>query len=634
MRISNMLALVSVGAVGFHPVSSHAFLDVLLNPATVQAAMQAGQAAGAAQAAAQAPQTAAQQAATAQACAASKGMAAGCAAVPAMTFSRPPDQLDKLFTGEPLSGDQLMTEVRTLRSAIASNSLNTAMASLLGPIGVPGAPQPAAAGGLFSGGGFFSSIAGSAADMVLDMLVAELSYQALDTFFSSMTDQPGLLKEVQITLPKPDALMTPEVKQQLVTMASFLVAIKASGKIIDASEKDFDEAKASYSKVLESRSKAAKLLGDAFYAKSGLFASQQESAARGQDLLSASDREYLEAFRDKKPEDLIRDFNAQNIALDYLRKSNPAEYANYRVGVDEFKSHYGAYTRTALGATSMVAFSALFLKRAKSMLEKSGLAAAPSLLPILGDGLTELTTLAPRVKKTIERAPDTQDGSFSVKLGNGEFKRELSAGKVFETMSEAGRGNFQTALFKNGQAGYFGQLGEKYPLVAGRILDHLVEKDHRKEFVKGYLGEDDLPDFSFQNSLSDNARKTRELKAALFRSAPGGDAVNEDEKAIAVVQKDVRDNLGKWDNSTLRRIVFANRDPNKQGSELALADVTIGVDSPGMKGIMEYEEMAIAGVEHAVVRNKKESDPPAASGENAKTKASAGAKAPAKAKKK
>lgn len=612
MSRRNLIRWAVTGAVVLLPPYSHAFLDALISPQGAAQLFQAGQAvdaAGAAAAGNKAPANAAAQAALAAACKGNGNPA--CAAVPKMAFTRPPEQLDKLFTGEPIDGDMLMTEMRTLRSAIGTHNLNNAMASLLGPVATAGAnPAAASSGGLFSGN-FFSSIVGSATDALLDMLVAELSYQALDAFFTHMTDKPGVLKEVQVTLPKPDVPMTPEMKQQLVTMASFLVAIKASGKIIDASERDFEAAKESYRKVLDSRAAAARLLGDAFYARAGLFASQQEGKARGEQFLSANDLAYLETLRDKTPEEFLRDFNAQNIALEYLRKSNPKEYADYRVNVDEFKTHYGAYARTALGATSMVGFSSLFLKRAKNMIEKNGLVAAPALLPLVGDGLTEVVSLVPRVQKTLERSPDTQDGSFVVKLASGETKRELPAAKVFSTLGDDTRNAFQATLFQNGQAGYFGQLGEKFPVVAGRILDGLVEKDNRKLFVKGYLQEDDLPDFSFQNALADNARKTREMKAALFRSAPAESAANEDEKAIAVVQKDVCNKLGKWDNSTLRRLLFANRDPKKPDIELALAGATIAIDSPGMKGIMEYEEMASGGAEHATTR-KAESDRPAA----------------------
>ena len=584
-------------------IPSYAFFDLLLQSAA-QSALQPGAAASPTKAGAAAPAqlTPEQQAMITKACASDKNADKNPACAPPvkMNFSRPVEQLDKLFTGEPLSGDALMVEMRSLKSSIASNSLNTAMSSMLGAN--PTNLSPTSQSSMMSGAGFFSSIASSVTDVLLDTLVSELSYQALDVFFSKMTDQPGLLKEVQVTLPKANATMTPEMKQQLVTMASFLVAIKASGKIIDASDKDFDASAESYRKVLDSRVKASTLLGDAFYARSGLFATEQESKARGQKFLSDADMAYLESFREAKPEDFIRDFNAQNIALEYLSKSKPTEYADYRVGLDEFKNHYGAYSRTAVGATSMLAFSSLFLKKAKNMVEKNGLIAAPGLLPMVGEGLKEVTSLVPRVKKTLERSPDTQDGSFTMKLSTGEIKRELTASKVFAALSEENRNAFQEELFKNGQTGYFGKLGEAYPLVAGRILDSLVEKNNRKIFVKGYLQEDDLPDFSFQNALSDNARKTRELKTSLFRSAPNDAATADDEKAIALVQKDVKIKLNKWDNSTLRRIMFANRDIKKRDIEMALNGGLIGIDSPGMKGIMEYEEMTSIGSEHAVVR--------------------------------
>jgi hypothetical protein len=589
--------LVFLAAASTLPFSAQAFLDSLLQVG--QAAAGVAQATGQVQ-----PQAQAQ---------AMNALSATCVPRPGlvcpkstMMQTRAPAQLDKLLSGQPISGADLMTEIRGLRSAMATHNLNNAMQTMMGMANSPVALTSP------SSGGFFGSLFGAASDALLDMLVSEMSYQALDYFFGQMAEQPDLLKEVSVTLPKAEAHWTPEMKQQIVNMGTFLVAIKGSGKIIDASEKDFEAATESYRKVLEARTTAAKVLGEAFYSREGLFASEKEAQARGQQYLTAADREYLETLRDKKPEDFMKDFQAQNIALSYLSKINPKEYGNYRLSVGEFKNHYGAYAKTSVGAASMLGFSSMFIKRAKNLVEKNGLASAAPLMSLATDGLGEITTLAPRVYKTMSRSPDTQDGSFSVRLPGNELKRGLSADKVFATLEDKAKGNFREGLFRNGKAGYFGQLGEKYPQMAGQMLDSLVEKDNRKAFVKGYLQEEDMPDFSFQNVLTEKGPKNRELKSALFRSSPTVSSVQEDEKSIALVQKDVREKLTKWDNSALRRVLFANRSANLPDGQMLVDGYAIAVDSPGMKGIMDYEEMAVAGAEHAVLRKTEAAEPKAA----------------------
>ncbi len=517
-----------------------------------------------------------------------------------MILTRPVDKLDALFTGQEISGDQLLLEIKGLQSAIATQNLNKSMVMLMGGL-TSQAGTSSAAG--FSGTNFFSSLMSSATDVLLDSLVSELSYQSLNYFFSQMASKPGLLKDVSVTLPKADATMTADMKQQLVNMASFLVAIKASGKIIDAADQDFEAAKDSYKKVLEGRMAAAKLLGDAFYARAGLEKSQEESKS----YLNPEQQEFLAAMRDKTPDDLMKNFAVQNMALEYFRKKDPAKYADYKAGVTEFKSHYGAYARTTVGAASMVGFSTLFLKKAKNMIEKNGLMAAPHLIGMVGSGLSETVSLVPRLTKVFNSSPDLQDGSFLVRAPDGKVLGELSASKTFSSLSETSRAAFQTALFKDGQLGYFGNFGEKFPDAGGRVLDALVQKENRTKLSKDYFEREEWPDFSFQNVLSGegdsvDAKQLRQFKSDLFRSAPVLTATNPDQLAIAVVQQDVRDRLSKWDNSMLRRIILSNRSSTQVGVEVALSGYTVAVDSPGMKGIMEYEEMAVAGSDHAVTR--------------------------------
>jgi hypothetical protein len=200
-----------------------------------------------------------------------------------------------------------------------------------------------------------------------------------------------------------------------------------------------------------------------------------------------------------------------------------------------------------------------------------------------------------------------QEGSFQVRDPAGKVLGELSAGDAFAKLSDESRAVFQARLFKDGELGYFGNMGEKFPEAGGRVLDALVQKDNRTKFSKNYFERDDWPDFSFQNVLSGQGEmvdknQLRQFKSDIFRSSPVSTASNPDQQAIATIQQDVRERLPKWDNSMLRRIILANRSKTQVGVELAVNGYTMVVESPGMKGIMEYEEMVAAGAEQATVR--------------------------------
>jgi hypothetical protein len=189
----------------------------------------------------------------------------------------------------------------------------------------------------------------------------------------------------------------------------------------------------------------------------------------------------------------------------------------------------------------------------------------------------------------------------------GKVVGGLTAGDAFAKLNDASRIAFQTSLFKDGELGYFGNMGEKFPEVGGRVLDALVQKDNRTKFSKNYFEREDWPDFSFQNVLSEQGeivdkKQMRQFKSDMFRSAPAATATNVDQQAIALVQQDVRERLSKWDNSMLRRIILANRSKTQVGVEMAVNSYTVTMESPGMKGIMEYEEMVTAGSAQATTR--------------------------------
>jgi len=512
--------------------------------------------------------------------------------------SRPPAELDRLFTGGEVSGSQLLSELKTIRSAVAGGQLNAAMTSLMGD-GM--AVNPAA---LQGGGSFFGSVFSGATDVLLDMLVSHLSYKALDLYFANMSDNPNLLNEIKINMPKGDYL-TPEVKQQVATLAGFLVAIKGSGKIIDASQNDFDAAKASYRKVMEQREQAARLLGKLVFQREGFAASEKEESARKFVVLTPDQRAYLDYFRDRKPEELLGDFQAQNIALQFMQKSDPEFMKGYRAEMQSLTTHHTAYARAATGTTSMLAFSALFLKRTKSLLEKSKEqpATIAPVLSLASDGLGEVLSLGKRATTLFSNSDDFTEGSFALIKGQ-ERTTGLSAGKLIGKLNDSGRKSLTDNFVRNGTSGYLYQLYTRKPETIGNIADNATSKGDRAAFAKAYYDLDDAPDFCFLNKLDKSANRAgkRDLAKDLLMQVAKTDALADDEKALAKIQQAIAGNVGKWDNSTLRQVVLANNQGSAASPSLRLGESEIIIiDVPGMQGLVDYEQIVMGAMKHATV---------------------------------
>lgn len=512
--------------------------------------------------------------------------------------SRPPAELDRLFTGGEVSGSQLLSELKTIRSAVAGGQLNAAMTSLMGG-GM--AVNPAV---LQGGSSFFSSAFSGATDVLLDMLVSHLSYKALDLYFANMSDNPGLLNEIKINMPKGDYL-TPEAKQQVATLAGFLVAIKGSGKIIDASQNDFEAAKTSYRKVMEQREQAARLLGKLVFQREGFAASEKEESARKSLVLTPDQRAYLDYFRDRKPEELLGDFQAQNIALQFMQKSDPEFMKGYRAEMQSLTTHHTAYARAATGTTSMLAFSALFLKRTKNLLEKSKEQPA-NIAPVLSlasDGLGEVLSLGKRATMLLSNSDDFTEGSFA--LVNGQERTTgLSAGKLIGKLNDAGRKSLTDNFVRNGTSGYLYQLYTRKPEAIGNIADNATSKGDRAAFAKAYYDLDDAPDFSFLNKLDKSANHAgkRDLAKDLLMQVAKTDALADDEKALAKIQQAIVGNIGKWDNSMLRQVILANNQGSAASPSLRLGESeVIVIDVPGMQGLVDYEQIVMGAMKHATV---------------------------------
>lgn len=519
--------------------------------------------------------------------------------------------------------------MRSIRSSFGTNDPMKALSGLLIP--APAAAATAAEGakntkapapanqppqflaGLFGGksaesggtgiGGIGGGLTSFLGDAMLDLLISELSYTAIDGFFGQILDDKEVLSKVFVDVPDISNL-TPSLRKQVVNLSAFLAAIKASGMIIDSSQKDFETAKESYRKVVDMREKATLILGKALYAKDGLEAAQREGQARNQQLLTAEEIEYLAAFRDKKPEGLIKDFAAQNIALNYLRAKDPKAYQDYSLETQEVKSHYGAYLRTATGAGAMVGFSAMFLKSGKKLVEQQGAAGGVALLPLMIQGASELATLAPRLKTVVSASDDVAEGSFRVMRGDEVVKRGIPATKIFGALDEQATNQFKSELINTRGNGYLFGLYKHNPASAGQLADRIVSKEAKGIYAKDYLELENTGDFSFQNALEGktSAKPKKNLAQALFSYPADTSSTDGQDAVLAKVQKDLQDNLSGYTNSDMRKFMFINSAGNAANPKLQLAQYTIQVDSLGMDGLVDYDAM-LTSLAHAKTRS-------------------------------
>lgn len=522
-----------------------------------------------------------------------------------------------LLSGKAMSGRELMGELRSLRSGFSgANPLQSFNAMFAAPMAgkaaaTGAAGQNAQAQSLNNflsnpNGGSMASLFG---DIALDMLVSELSYSAIDGLFGEMLDDRDLLSKVTVEVPDVSNL-NPSMRKQVLNLSAYLVAIKASGMLIDSSQGEFEAAKNSYVKAMDMRQKAVRILGAAMEARAGLQISEKEGKKRGADFLSdPAHKELLEVLSSRPQEELLRDFAVQNLALAYVRKAQPEVFKDYKLEVEQVRNHYGAYVRTVTGTGSMLGFSALFLKKTKQLIERERAAGAVAMVPLLTQGLTEVSTLMPRIKKTLDGGDDMSDGSFKLVMAGQEkpVKTQLTAKKALSALDDEGLGQFRQRLFGERGNGLLVAMYGKNKRQTGMFLDRVTSKDARSALARDYLALENPAEFTFQNvydgklKLSNDQRKR--LSVELLAGSLQSQHADAGDQALLKVQDELRTNQSNYGNSELRKLMFAAPQANQNKPVLALGKMELQIDALGVAGLAEYEEFAAGSLAHATVRN-------------------------------
>lgn len=455
-----------------------------------------------------------------------------------------------------------------------------------------------------AGGSMFSDVASSVTDMLLDALISQLSYSAIEAFLTQMLDRPDVMSQITVEVPEVSSL-SPELRKQTLNLGGYLAAIKGSNLMIESAQKEFDAAKDSYKKVMSLREKAATTLKEALLAKQELKAALVTQKAKGISAISDGDLQYVNELLDKSPNDFFRDGKVQQVAIAYL-KSQPdrkGDLAEMDGAQAEFKGHYGAYGRTAAGAGSMVGFSSMFLKKTKNLWEKQGLAGGAVLVPMITQGAKEVGSLAINVKKVFEASDDMNEGSFLIEKSGTTDKRGISFQKAVGRMDEGALAALKANLIREDRSGDISLLYLHAKDSATNLADRVVSKDDKKKLADVY-GLDNPELFTFENALADKTKldgKNKKRIGQAFQISATAGKGDEEGSAIEAVQKQLRDNFGKYTNGDARRIMFA-RAASTGNDWIAAGDYKIRIDNIGMEGLNDQMDFLIAESRHATTR--------------------------------
>ena len=214
--------------------------------------------------------------------------------------------------------------------------------------------------------------------------------------------------------------------------------------------------------------------------------------------------------------DFAADLGAQNLALRYLRKSDPTAWADYKARSEGLRSATKGYIRTTAGVTAFAALLAAFGQETLGAVrnKKGGeIILAP---PFAWEFIREVPPLLKLSWQVgaagVIELPMRSTRRFRVVEGGNveEF------GKVSEVVASIRKRNAETlmheALFRTGADGLLYKLFRCDRSEVGRMLDTAVPPAQREKFASE-LALTDAPRFSFANAFNaaaDNARE-REL---------------------------------------------------------------------------------------------------------------------------
>jgi len=433
---------------------------------------------------------------------------------------------------------------------------------------------------------------GSQLRIALKMTTSYLSYAALDGMMASMSENPAIMNSVVVDVPQVGALGHMGLQAELMGVAKFLAAMKASNLMVGEGGKRLELAKTNYQKVLAERDQLAATLGVAALTVNGAF-ELPESTLKSPTLKSSSNQNlaYLRQFYGKPFAEVRKDPQAVALINAELEARYPNEYKPLLASEQQVTEHYREYAKTANGTLSMMGFAAMFLNNAVELGQKSD-AHKLLLSPMIKDGVVEMGGVIKNVIASLNKNDELVDGTFSLTM-NGKVLNGITASKVISSLDEAQVNEFKKAIIGNENVSYMGKLDRRCSDYAADILDRLVDGDKKASFAKAVYKQEEGETFSFKMVFDPQAKMqkkevmatTRNVRDKVYNADLTGSTAGT-EQAIGEVQNLVRKDIRKLTNQDIRRIMLI-----QDKFELVLGSAVVRMEQPGLQGLADRQEM-------------------------------------------
>lgn len=428
--------------------------------------------------------------------------------------------------------------------------------------------------------------------IAIKLTASHLSYAALDGMMASMSENPKIMDSVVIDVPQVGALGQMGLQAELMGVAKFLAAMKASNLMVEEGDKRLEQAKTRYQKVLAERDELAKTLGVAALTVNGAF-ELQEGQMKSAELKSASSQNlaYLRQFYGKPFDEVRKDEQARVLINAELQARYPKEYKPLLAAEQEVVEHYREYAKTANGTLSMMGFAAMFLNNAIELGQKSD-AHKLLLTPMIKDGVVEMGGVIKNVIASLNKNDELVEGTFSLTM-NGKTANGISASKLIASLDEEQIKEFKNAIIGNEKGSYMRKLDLRCSDYAADILDRLVDDDKKANFAKAVYKQEETDTFSFKMVFDSQPKlqkkeimaMTKNVKARVYDDDLST-ATSGTEQAIGEVQNLVRKDIKKLTNQDIRRIMLVQNQ-----SELVLGSAVVRMEQPGLQGLADRQEM-------------------------------------------